>query len=278
MKYSEVYLGENSDRWYRVNLGNQTEDFPSVNTILRTTESPENKKRLANWKRKQAEKFFNANRTCKNCLFYQSSLTSKTLSLVDHACGVGEKLRSPIDKKHRCKSFALNAEMEAARVAHGEKARERGSEVHKHIQNWFDFGIMPTPEHCKYASKIPHLLKNLAEGKILVEEFVISQEHGYCGRVDFCGRYAGQIPVTDWVTTDRSFLQAENFERKFLQCAGYAIAIEEMKLATPTEIMVVAMSPTEARLFREPLEKWVELWLKRVELFWEMQAPEGVPF
>jgi hypothetical protein len=44
-----------------------------------------------------------------------------------------------------------------------------------------------------------------------------------------------------------------------------------MGLTTPTEIIVVAMSPSSAELFREPLNKWAELWLKRVEQFWENQ-------
>lgn len=276
MKYSEISIEEN--RWYRVNFRTHTEDLPSVNTILKVTESPENKKRLAAWKFKQSKKFLAQNRTCQNCAHFQSSVTSQTLRLSNQVCLVGEKLRSPIDKKHRCKSFAPNAEIKAAKIAHGEKSRERGSEVHRHIQNWFDSGVLPTPEHCQYASKISHLLKNLDGGKILVEEFVLSEKYSYGGRVDFCGEYAGQIPVTDWVTTDRNFLQAENFEHKFLQCAGYAIAIEEMNITKPTEIMVVAMSPTEAKLFREPLDKWTELWLKKVEQFWLMQPSEEIPF
>ncbi|AXH76802.1 MAG: hypothetical protein [Caudoviricetes sp.] len=269
MKINEIYL--NGSRWYRVEHGQYSEDLPSVNTILTTTESAENKKRLANWKHKQAQKFFNANRTCLNCLHLKSEITSKTLSLVHRECGAGEKLRSPLTKKHRCKSFVLNAEMEAAKSQHGSKARDRGSKVHEHIQDWFLQGILPTPKLCKYSSQIVHLLKNLKDGKLLVEEPVFSKEHGYCGRVDFCGEYLDQVVVADWVTTDRNYLQRENFERKFLQCAGYALAIAEMKLTIPTEIIVVAMTPDRAELYREPLDKWTELWLKRVEQFWEMQ-------
>lgn len=276
MKFNEFYV--DGCRWYRVNRGSFTEDLPSVNTILTATESAESKKRLANWKFKQAQKFFNANRKCLNCHHLVSKVTSVTLHMVDRSCGANEKLRSPIDKKHRCKSFQLNAEMEAAKIEHGEKARNRGTDVHKHIEDWFVHGVIPTLEACKYSSQITYLLKNLAEGDHRVEEPVFSAEHGYAGRVDFFGEYADQTVVIDWVTTDRTYLQRENFERKFLQCAGYSLAIAEMKLAVPTEIIVVAMTPTSAELFREPLDKWRELWLERVELFWSMQAPGGVPF
>lgn len=264
MIIKEIYLDGN--RWYEVIQGNQAERFPSVNTILSATESPEAKQRLANWKFKQSQKFFNANRMCANCVHF-----------VDDNCTAGEKLRS-IKTKNRCKSFAPTEALLAAKNAHGESARNRGTAVHENIENWFNLGILPTPEICPYSSQITHLLKNLEVGKIFVEKAVASMTHGYSGRVDFCGEYLDQVVVADWVTTDRNYLQRENFERKFLQCAGYAIAIEEMGLAQPTEILVVAMGKNTAELYREPLDKWAELWLKRVEQFWEMQSPEGVPF
>jgi hypothetical protein len=276
VKINEFY--QDDRRWYRVEYGQYSEDLPSVNTILSATESPEKKKQLANWKFKQSKKFVTTNRKCINCRYLQSEVGAVNCHRVEFSCQVGEKLRSPIDKRHRCKKFDLNAEMEAAKLEHGEKARERGSKVHANIQDWFDNGKMPTVEMCKYSSQIIHLLKNLAEGKILVEDFVHSKTYGYGGRVDFCGEYADQIVVIDWVTTDRNYLQREHFKRKFLQSAGYALAIAEMKLTIPTEIIVVAMTPNQAQLYREPLDNWTELWLKRVEEFWFMQEPKGGPF
>jgi hypothetical protein len=251
----EIYLDGN--RWYEI----ETARYPSVNTILFATESPEAKRRLANWKHKQLEKFLNANRTCQNCAHF-----------IKGGCAAGEKLRSPLTKKHRCKSFAPIDAVSKAREKHMEAARSRGTAVHQHIENYFQGGDLPTSGTCKYSSQITYLLKNFNEGKILIECAVFSAVHRFAGRVDFCGEYQDQIVVADWVTTDRSYLQRDHFERKFLQCAGYALAIAEMKLTIPTEIIVVAMSPTGAELFREPLDKWAELWLKRVEQFWENQA------
>lgn len=252
----EIYLDGN--RWYEI--GAAATRYPSVNTILSATESPEAKRRLANWKFKQLKKFISANRTCENCAF-----------LIEGDCSAGQTLRSPLTKKHRCKEFALNDDMKAELLAHQEIARNRGTAVHKNIENWFKHGIMPRPVICPYSSQITYLLKNLNEGKILIECVVFSAVHQFVGRVDFCGEYQDQIVVADWVTTDRNYLARENFERKFLQCAGYALAIAEMELIAPTEIIVVAMSPSSAELFRGPLDKWTELWLERVEQFWKNQ-------
>lgn len=240
---------ESGERYYISKQGR----FPSVNTILDATQSPEKKKRIAIWAKKSREKWLRSQRKCKNCTYLTRGKCEKGQT--------GEKLKSPW-RKNRCQSFQLRVELDT--YDPGSEARRRGTDAHHWIEQYFRTGKLAEVEDFPQRNQIKYFLENLREGTIAVEEAVFSLEHGYAGRVDFCGVYEDRIVVVDWTTTARGYIEKKWYADKLTQAAAYAIAIEEGGTHRVDEVIVIVMGPKKATMFRDPKERWAGQWMERL--------------
>lgn len=249
MKFSPISVNGNGH--YLISLGGEEIVFPRVSTILEKTRSHEEIRRINHWRKESALKLMRSFRKCENCEFHDSTLS---------ICTAGEKLRKNLQSKNRCQSFSPTPTIIAKMEEVKERPRERGTGVHKIIENYFAYGEMPTRELCKFSSHIAPLLAVLEPR--FIEEPVISQINKYAGRLDFLGDYRGELTLIDW-TTSKAIKPVQYYEHKFLQLGAYAIAAEEHLKVCIERMAVVVMSSDNA--------KWIDvefgyrdLFLKRV--------------
>lgn len=241
--------------FYHTNFGS----FPRVNAVLRATMPPEKKQALAAGSVGRQKKWVNRRKKCINCIHWTSSGT----------CTSPDK---PAPRKdpyglNRCKSFDLK---ESIAIKYNpdegrQKALDRGTRIHKWIQDYFETEVLPSPDHEPELYQIRGYLKALAQEPMLIETPLISHIHKYAGTVDYCGKYQGMNIVTDWTSTARSWIPRDFYQDKFCQSAAYAIAIEELYKIKIHEIHVCVIGMTTARLFKAPLCDYRGKWLKRLE-------------
>lgn len=244
-------IEKNGSRYYKTDLG----EFPSVSTVLEKTMPDDERRRINHWRIESAKKIHRQFRKCVNCCHYEPD---------DNSCNGGAKLRSDIHKKNRCSAYMAKASVLSQIEEAKAKPRQRGTDVHKHIENYFDNYIIPPPEVCQFSDKIAPLLKVL--DPIYVEKEIYSVNHKYAGTLDFIGNYRDEVCLIDW-TTSLHIKPVQYYERKFLQSAGYAIAAEENLGVKVERMAVVVMSKSEA--------KWIDVdfsyrekFLDRVRMFY----------
>jgi hypothetical protein len=116
-----------------------------------------------------------------------------------------------------------------------------------------------------YIKNIKHFLHSL-------ETPVCSHELGYRGTLD-CLMYGDDNPIVDDFKTSKRPKRKEWIDSYFLQCAAYAVAVNEMEMfsAPVEEIQIHIFSPDRTQLFIEPLADWVPRWLERLEAYKAME-------
>lgn len=235
---------------YRTNLGN----FPRVNKILKETMPGDRKQKLAAWAISENEKWVRSKRKCMNCTFWENSKCT---------ADPPQKPRPP-EKLNRCKAFKLQESIGQEYNSFRSKAMEAGTTFHKCLETFFLSGVFPNPSYCPQAQHAKFFLNNLQADYICVEEPLVSLKHKYAGTADFIGNYQDEVILIDWTTTHRPYVQRENYEDKFLQCAAYAIAAEETLKIKIDRLMVCVFTPKKAHLFKEDPDKLRSKWLKRL--------------
>lgn len=166
---------------------------------------------------------------------------------------------------------------------HGEKKAEElsqnrlqeGTDLHKLIENYlseteilFDIYYEAASDRIKsfFESIRPYLDLIDCNKKRQIEKILFSQKYGFAGTCDLIMKYRGKNCIFDW-TTSTSKKRREFIQRKFLQCAAYAIAYEEM-YQIPIEQLIVIVIRTDG--YQEFIEHPKELkfeFLERLELF-----------
>jgi genome maintenance exonuclease 1 len=167
--------------------------------------------------------------------------------------------------RKRLKAIEKNSHYHQANNEASNTATLRGVEVHKEIENFIKTGEFGTTEYFKSVEKwlIRHRINFIA-----CEKQIQSETLKYSGTLDLLLMLNNKPCVLDWITSVRPkrkiFIQ-----KKFIQCAAYAIALEEkVKYEIPI-LTVVIISPNTIQVFTEDAKAYKIKWIERLNQYYE---------
>lgn len=247
---SEVKLVQTqTERYYLTPAGK----LPSVNQILQATKSPEEKQRLAIWKKKTLDKAMNKIKACEVCQSFNGQ-----------ECTSGQRLRLGVvgASKNRCKYFALpQSELDRMATESRNKALSRGTRVHELIEAYLRGG-----EHAKndpHYKQIWYFLQTIRPDVLWVERPLWMP--GVAGTADCIM----QDRICDWTTTKSDRPRPEWYEDKLTQCAAYAMMCRHMGLCEPSELVVKVMTANGRALdVNGAYSEYADKWRRRQDLYY----------
>lgn len=167
--------------------------------------------------------------------------------------------------RKRLKAIEKNSHYHKVNNEKSNLATMRGLEVHKEIENFIKTGELGTTEYFKSVEKwlIRHRVNFIACEKQIQSEIL-----KYSGTLDLLLMLNNKPCVLDWITSVRPkrkiFIQ-----KKFIQCAAYAIALEE-KISYEIPILtVVIISPNTIQVFTENAKDYKIKWIERLNQYYE---------
>ena len=113
---------------------------------------------------------------------------------------------------------------------YGKEAAQKGTNVHKFVQDWLENETIPTTAVQEEKNSLSAFWFFLCRNKlepVFLERKCYSKEHQYAGTIDFIGKLNGKITIIDWKTSERLY------SSYLLQANAYAHAIGEEIKADP---------------------------------------------
>ncbi len=164
---------------------------------------------------------------------------------------------------HRWRSEA--GEEEANRISR--ESLERGSKLHKSIEDWVNTGELSDNPLFQVAYD-----SVLSESTPICVETQVHSPFGYAGTLDYLGEYRGLVTVVDWKTASKPKKDAYVLDYK-TQIAAYAKAVERTYPGIKVQqglVCVLIEGFPEPQLFlmdEKVIEKHWQRFLKRFKKY-----------
>lgn len=156
-----------------------------------------------------------------------------------------------------------------------DKIRQNGTDLHEAIANYLVLGA--ESKHPQFPIIKPFLnvlKKNASIQKARIEQRLYHHKLKFTGQPDLIIDYVGERVVIDWTTTQYP-KKKQWLEHKFIQAGAYALMIEELKHEPPIDtLIVVAISPTNYRIFSENPHSWKNEFLNRLQKYNDLDAAQ----
>jgi genome maintenance exonuclease 1 len=173
----------------------------------------------------------------------------------------------PEDKRHRLANWRKTKGKEAEAIR--QAAVDRGKAIHKLVEAQCNgHHLICPPEFEEFWTETRKFLGTL--GKVVAtEKIVYHPSLRYAGTLDLLAEWHGILTLIDIKTSYRP-KRTQYLEEAKIQIAAYCYPCEELLRISIPQGMVIVVSPSNMQLFtmsKEDLERYWELWLKRVEQY-----------
>lgn len=145
-------------------------------------------------------------------------------------------------------------------------AAQRGTLMHKEIENWFERG---EEGKSAYFLNIRHFLPHIKP--IFFERVVYSDLLNLAGRVDCFGHYNNELSIIDFKTSAK-IKKKEWIEDYFLQCTAYSLCIEEMFQEKVKQLVILMATETHKKDFVESRKAFILPLYQRVKRFKQLSS------
>jgi len=146
-----------------------------------------------------------------------------------------------------------------------EKAAERGTLIHKQIEQFLKGELFNLPDNEYFASAIPHL--KLLRSRWYKSEHPIYHPDGYAGTLDLYAEWEEAPCIIDF-TTSKRHSRRKWIEEKLIQCTAYGIAHNWLYDTEIKKAVCIALSPNRCQVFDQKIDDLEQQWNERLEKFY----------
>lgn len=168
------------------------------------------------------------------------------------------------------------------------EAANRGTRLHKYIEDYIETGEWPTPgsnPHAQHAHKMAEIVKDHALGdinEIWGSEIPLYIPQMYAGTTDLVGLYKNNSAIMDFKQTNKP-KKGEWVEDYYLQMTAYALAHNEIHgtdikhghifmCSQGLEYQQFDLTPDPDPYFGRTFDDWKHQWWERVYKFYEQNS------